>query len=345
MHETGQWGGLTRIEKYGICILTIGVIVAAVVLGLKFGGSGRAPTPTTTTPGRPPTSVPTSSPTLAPTATDYRAEEGLERMRDASTPSSLPSAPDELVGSKDDASSTPQALAAEFVLYDDPLGVPARDPRFLERYALSVLYYANGGCSGSWTDDEYWMTEVDHCEGWHGVICDLKGRIVELNLSDNRVMGNVPVELSALTELGILDMSNNALSGTVPHEALSMGKLYTIKLNGNSLEGEFPFKEVKEGATILGNLWIQENADLTGTITDAYCGLNSITLDCDNYGPKPVYGPDGILTTFQVNCMAQTGSSPKEYTCNFEEPAVSTMPPATAPSSSSMAICGIPVAS
>ena len=88
-------------------------------------------------------------------------------------------------------------------------------------------------------------------------------------------------------------MSNNALSGTIPHESLSMGKLYTIQLNNNLLEGGFPFQEVKEGAAILGNLWIQENADLTGTITEAYCGLNSITLNCDNYGPKPMYGSDG----------------------------------------------------
>ena len=344
LHETGQWGGLTRIEKYGVCLLTIGSIVAAVVLGLKFGRGANTPAPTSS-PTRPPTSVPTSSPTLAPTGPDYRAEEGLETMRDASPKLSLPAAPGEVVGSKSDPASTPQALAAEFVLYDDVLQIPARDPRFVERYALSVLHYANGGCSGMWIDDAGWMTEIDHCDGWRGVICDLRGRIVELNLSGNRVSGNLPVELSLLTELGVLDMSNNALSGTIPHESLSMGKLYTIQLNNNLLEGEFPFQEVKEGATILGNLWLQENADLTGTITDAYCGLNSITLDCDNYGPKPVYGSDGILTTFETNCVAQTGSGPKEYTCNFDEPVPSTMPPVPAPSSSSAAICGVPAAS
>ena len=93
-----------------------------------------------------------------------------------------------------------------------------------------------------------------------------------------------------------------------------MGKLYTIQLNNNLLEGEFPFQEVKESATILGNLWIQENADLTGTITEAYCGLNSITLDCNNYGPKPVYGSDGN------ELRGADRERVEGNTCNFDEP-------------------------
>ncbi|KAL3815614.1 hypothetical protein ACHAXA_007146 [Cyclostephanos tholiformis] len=339
LHETGQWGGITKMEKYGICLLMLGAIIAAIVLGLKFGRKPKTPAPTSA-PSRPPTSVPTSPPTLAPTGPDYREEEGLELMRNASAKLSLPATPDVLVGSGSDPKSTPQAMAAEFVLYDDPLLLPSRDPRFLERYALAVMYYINGGCSGFWIEDANWMGGSDHCDGWYGVTCDLKGRVVELNLSSNRVTGTLPIELGQLAELSVLDLSNNALTGTIPPEALSMAKLYTIQLNNNLLQGEFPFQEVKEGATILGNLWIQENSKLTGTITDSYCLLNSITLDCDNFSPKPVYGPDGKLTTFQLNCAEKTGTSPGEYTCNFEEP---TMPPAT--DSSSSAMCGIPMAS
>jgi hypothetical protein len=338
LHETGQWGGITKWEKYGICLLMLGVVVAAIVLGVKFGKKPKTPAPTSA-PSRPPTSVPTSPPTLAPTGPNYREEEGLEMMRNASAKLSLPATPDELVGSGSDPNSTPQSLAAEYVLYDDPLLLPSRDPRFLERYALAVMHYINGGCSGVWTEDANWMGGSDHCDGWHGVTCDLRGRVVELNLSTNRLAGTIPIELGQLAELGVLDLSNNALTGTIPPEALSMAKLYTIQLNNNLLEGEFPF-QVKESAKILGNLWIQENSKLTGTITDAYCTLNSITLDCDNFGPKPVYGPDGKLTTFQLNCAEKTGTSPGEYTCNFEEP---TMPPA--PDTSSSALCGIPVAS
>lgn len=338
LHETGQWGGITKWEKYGICLLMLGVVVAAIVLGVKFGKKPKTPAPTSA-PSRPPTSVPTSPPTLAPTGPNYREEEGLEMMRNASAKLSLPATPDELVGSGSDPNSTPQSLAAEYVLYDDPLLLPSRDPRFLERYALAVMHYINGGCSGVWTEDANWMGGSDHCDGWHGVTCDLRGRVVELSLSTNRLAGTIPIELGQLAELGVLDLSNNALTGTIPPEALSMAKLYTIQLNNNLLEGEFPF-QVKESAKILGNLWIQENSKLTGTITDAYCTLNSITLDCDNFGPKPVYGPDGKLTTFQLNCAEKTGTSPGEYTCNFEEP---TMPPA--PDTSSSALCGIPVAS
>lgn len=49
--------------------------------------------------------------------------------------------------------------------------------------------------------------------------------------------------------------------------------------------------------------------------------MNSITLDCDNFNPQPVYAPDDSGdTTFQKNCYEEIGSGPKEYTCNFDEP-------------------------
>ena len=107
----------------------------------------------------------------------------------------------------------------------------------------------------------------------------------------------------------------------------------------------------------IDNLWIQENTGLTGTITEAYCTMNSITLDCDNFNPQPVYAPDDSGdTTFQKNCYEEVGSGPKEYTCNFDEPVPFEKPgedgedgsgttldltgaiPAPAPA----AICGVP---
>lgn len=40
MHESGQWGALSKWEKYGIGLLTVGAIVTAVVLGIMVSSGG-----------------------------------------------------------------------------------------------------------------------------------------------------------------------------------------------------------------------------------------------------------------------------------------------------------------
>ncbi|KAL7530688.1 hypothetical protein ACHAWF_007475 [Thalassiosira exigua] len=330
LHETGQWGGLSKWEKYGICVLILGAIAAAIVLGLKFGKPPSGPE-VSERPTKSPTLPPSMSPTLSPTDEDYRIEEGLELMRDASGNLALPTTSEEVRGAKERPDSTPQALAAEYVLFDDPLALSARDPRFLERFALVSFYYANGGCAGDWITNANWMNDEDHCEGWHGVTCNLQGRVTEVSMSKNYVTGRMPVDFSGLRELSTLDLSNNAMEGTVPAKALSMPNVYTIQLNNNRLEGTFPFEDLKAGAEILDVLWIQENPQLTGRITQAYCQMSSITLDCDNFEPQPLYPiepkyGDG-LTTFEERCIDGVGSSPQEYTCNSDPPVPFEKPP------------------
>mmetsp|Transcript_26637 Transcript_26637/g.48006 ORF Transcript_26637/g.48006 Transcript_26637/m.48006 type:complete len:98 (+) Transcript_26637:508-801(+) len=76
---------------------------------------------------------------MAPTDVSRREITGLELIMSAASPKlTLPQTPQELEGAKTRTDSKPQELAAEFVLYDDPMELPARDPRFMERYALVV---------------------------------------------------------------------------------------------------------------------------------------------------------------------------------------------------------------
>ncbi|KAL9189781.1 hypothetical protein ACHAXT_009456 [Thalassiosira profunda] len=329
VHETGRWGGLTKWEKYGICLLTVGAIVAAIVLGVQFGRGDGAPEPTGGPTGSP-TEGPSASPTMAPTDVTYREAEGLERMRAVSGEGALPATPGEVAGAKARGDSTPQEIAAEYVLYDDLLELPARDPRFMERYALVVFYFANGGCAEDWVSTANWMNDADHCGGtdelgtrfepWHGVVCDLKGRVVELNLGKNYVTGTLPAEFGALLELSALDLSNNAMDGFISARALGVPKLYTLQLNNNQFTGEFPFEELKDRAPNLDVLWIQENTGLTGSLGTlrAYCPMSSITLDCDNIGPKPTYPDDSGVTQFEMFCEESVGRGPTEFTCNFD---------------------------
>lgn len=89
-----------------------------------------------------------------------------------------------------------------------------------------------------------------------------------------------------------------------------------------------------------GNLWIQENSNMIGEITDDYCTLNSITLDCDNFKPLPVYTSDGVTTTFEAQCIEEKGTKPTEYTCNTDQGIPVTKPPSTAPVNAN---CGVQI--
>ena len=354
LHETGQWGSITKLEKFALFLLVIGAITAAIVLGYKFGH-----VPKTSAPTIAPTKLrpipPTNPPTMSPTGIDFRTEFGFKLLRNTSNKLSLPTTVDILVGAKSNPESTPQMLAAEYVLFDDPLLLDVRDTRFLERYALIVFYYQNGGCAGHWLSSTNWMTNTDHCDGkWYGIVCDLTNHVIEIQLSKNYITGRIPIELQNLVSIIALDLSNNALTGVVPYEAVSTNTTYTIQLNNNLLSGEFPFEEIRSRSPILGNLWIQENTGLTGTITEDYCDLDSITLDCDNYSPQPVYpavpyvppgaiSADISITTFQQNCYEQGLAPPREYTCNFAESVPLTKSPVSVPSTAASAdICGVP---
>mmetsp|Transcript_18172 Transcript_18172/g.41762 ORF Transcript_18172/g.41762 Transcript_18172/m.41762 type:complete len:471 (+) Transcript_18172:294-1706(+) len=340
LHSTGQWGALGKVEKYCICLLGLGAIGAAIYFGLRFsgGGAGKTPSPTQQ-PTKSPTASPSAAPSMEPTGPSYRAEYAFELMTAASPKLTLPQTPDELVGASNDPSSTPQELAAEFILYDDELEIQARDPRFMERYALSVFYYQNGGCELSWFTSTNWGSG-EHCN-WHGVVCNLQNRVVEINLGSNNVSGKLPVEFSQLLELGTMDLSNNRLSGRVSSESLSMPKMFTIQLNSNLLTGEFPFIEIKSEGAILDTLWIQENIQLSGSIPESYCTMGSVTLDCDNFKPQPTFLDDGSsTTTFQAQCLEEVGAQPREFTCNDE-----TSSPVSVPvPSPSDRICGVPAA-
>ncbi|KAL7493100.1 hypothetical protein ACHAWT_004582 [Skeletonema menzelii] len=333
LQETGQWGGLNKWEKYGICLLTLGVIGVAIWLGIQFGGGGggeeTGENANTGPQTRAPTMSPSMTPTLSPTVTGYRLTTGFSMMKEISPSISLPNNPEALKGAKTRSGSTPQMLAAEFILYDDAQKLSVRDPTFLERYALAVFYYANGGCSGDWITTTNWMDPVNatnHCGvaggngKWHGVFCSLQGRVTEIKMNGNYVTWKLPREFVAFTELSTLEVSDNRMVGELPTEAISMPKLFTLLLNNNDFEGVFPFDAVKQGAESLDTLWIQENSKLSGSVPTSFCSLGSITLDCANFQPQPVYvSPDSTETTFVNDCLAEPeGVSPREYTCNAE---------------------------
>lgn len=135
-------------------------------------------------------------------------------------------------------------------------------------------------------------------------------------------------------------------------------EIIDFKYNGIDDDYDFPIQILILGSYItlsttihhknVGVLWIQENTELGGTITESYCTMDSITLDCNNFEPQPTYPLEGDsgLTTFEEGCLSELGRRPKEYTCNFDvhEPYVKpeTNETVVAPVPSPPAVCGTP---
>ena len=165
-----------------------------------------------------------------------------------------------------------------------------------DRAALVALYNATDG--PNWVDNTNWLTDAPLGE-WYGVSTDAAGRVVRLHLRgwwDNEarqyvnhgLRGELPAELTNLTQLTSLVLSNNELSGPFPPELGGLSNLERLELSGNGLSGEIP-PELGE----LSNLWFLSlgDNDLTGEIPPWLGGLSNLTaLALDNNdltGPIP----------------------------------------------------------
>jgi Leucine-rich repeat (LRR) protein len=74
------------------------------------------------------------------------------------------------------------------------------------------------------------------------VIGDLKG-LIFLNLSNNDLIGSIPSSLEKLTNLEALDLSLNSLSGKIPQQLTQLTFLAFFNVSFNNLSGPIPQNE------------------------------------------------------------------------------------------------------
>jgi len=120
-----------------------------------------------------------------------------------------------------------------------------RDTR-MARYALAVLYYSTNDVPTelnpdpkTWYKADRWLSKDHACE-WHGVDCDEKLHIAQIDLSRNNLSGKIPIELAALNEhLTSLVLSENfILMREADYDALvPLTHLEVLLLDDNNLHG------------------------------------------------------------------------------------------------------------
>ncbi len=110
-------------------------------------------------------------------------------------------------------------------------------------HSLSALYTATGG--DQWQDNSNWNTTVipsiEALGQWFGITIR-EGWLSGLNLQYNNLTGEIPLELTNLTQLRTLLLGGNSMSGPIPRDIHRLSQLEILNLSVNSLSGRIPLE-------------------------------------------------------------------------------------------------------
>ena len=139
-----------------------------------------------------------------------------------------------------------------------------------DRAALVALYEATDG--GNWARNTNWLSSQPMGD-WYGVVTNDSGRVTEIGLPQNLLAGELPSEVSDLTELTRLDLRRNELIGEITDDLDDLINLDSLSLANNLLSGEIPAE--------LGNLpnlesLSLENNQLDGDIPTGLGNLSAL---------------------------------------------------------------------
>ncbi|MXX36142.1 MAG: hypothetical protein F4Z50_15490, partial [Gemmatimonadetes bacterium] len=146
---------------------------------------------------------------------------------------------------------------------------PPLTPADSARQVLIAFYNATGG--PSWLQNRNWNTASD-LSTWYGVETR-GGRVTQLVLGDNNLVGTLPAELGDLALLHRLVLNGNQISGRIPPELGILSNLTMLNLRGNDLEGPIP---PELGALARLDTLDLFNAGVSGAIPPSLGNLSSL---------------------------------------------------------------------
>jgi Leucine-rich repeat (LRR) protein len=174
---------------------------------------------------------------------------------------------------------------------------------------LVKLYNATNG--PGWTNKTHWLELGQPISTWYGVAVNGDGCVIEIDLFNNQMNGNIPnlnlpnlqllwldnnqlsgsIPNFSLTNLQVLSLTNNQLSGSIPN--FNLPNLLTIELYNNQLSGTIPNFNLPN----LQFLYLSEN-QLSGTIPNFNLpNLQNLLLDNNQLsGSIPNFNLPNLLT-------------------------------------------------
>lgn len=192
-------------------------------------------------------------------------------------------------------------------------GFDTMDVSAPERAALIEIYNALGGVN--WRNNLNWDTSA-FVSNWHGITTSNDGSTVTcLVLFSNNLVGIMPTQLGALTNLYNLNLQGNSISGVIPTVLGALTNLSLLSLNSNKLAGTIP--TVIAQLTKLTVLEMDTNS-LTGDLPSELAlltNLQSLRLNSNRLiGALPsVLGLLTGLTELRLHSNHLTGSIPLEF--------------------------------
>jgi len=143
---------------------------------------------------------------------------------------------------------------------------------FAERDALFSIYNATGG--DGWTHKMNWLGAPGTECAWDGVVCE-DDKIVELDLANNGLVGELPAEIGELKNLQVLNLASNKLSGPLPKELwrLPLTRVVVVK---NEFSGALPAEAAVARGT-LEFLSLTHNK-FTGSVPESWGELTKLKM-------------------------------------------------------------------
>jgi hypothetical protein len=239
-HETGKWGQISRTEMSIVLAVVLAVVVGVIVAIVVATGNNDSED---TVIAAPPRAVVPDAPTAAPIplaledVIDFTLRaidlNGIVYIVGTDDLPELDSAA--YVGLQDDPTEKPARRAMSWLLFSDGRNVMDET---VYRWALASIYYSMGG--ENWPKQQNWLSDESICE-WHGLDCNAFGVLTEIDLSENNLVGQVPLEFAMLETLQAVALRENQLSGELNGEIFGyLPRLTILYLENNKFVGAIP---------------------------------------------------------------------------------------------------------
>jgi Leucine-rich repeat (LRR) protein len=177
---------------------------------------------------------------------------------------------------------SPQSLAIQWMMRQDPAKLNMHDSRFIQRYVVATMIFAVAVASPKidlLRSDMHFLSGSHECDWgarWEnkganalldmGVRCDESRKVNKIILPGLGLEGHLPNELGSLDHLTDLLFDANEITGLIPH----VPSLTSISLAYNNIEGTLP--EYLGLMTNLEELILTENL-ITGHLPEIFQDL------------------------------------------------------------------------